>query len=181
MADNFEIIKCPACQNVMKKIFVPSKGINIDICVDGCGGIYFDKREFKHFDEQHEDATEIFKALVDKEFIPVDESNKRVCPNCGATMTKNFSSVRLEIQVDECYTCGGKFLDNKELEKIRAEYPTEEERSAEFSRNLYAIVGEEYEKQMQKNAEWEKERNEKFIKTLMRRIARTFRIPFIGR
>ena len=54
MADNFKTIKCPACQKEMHKIFIPSEGINIDVCLDGCGGIYFDNREFKSFDEQHE-------------------------------------------------------------------------------------------------------------------------------
>ena len=39
MADNFNIIKCPACQKEMKKVFIPEKGINVDVCVDGCGGI----------------------------------------------------------------------------------------------------------------------------------------------
>ena len=56
MADNFNVLKCPACQKEMTKVFVPSEGVNIDICLDGCGGIYFDNKEYYNFDEQKEDV-----------------------------------------------------------------------------------------------------------------------------
>ena len=63
MADNLEIINCPACGKEMQKVFMPSAGINLDVCVNGCGGIYFDNREFKKFDEQHEDIEPLVKAF----------------------------------------------------------------------------------------------------------------------
>jgi len=127
----------------MVKIFVPRTGIHLDVCLDGCGGIYFDNREFKQFDEPHEDISEIEKALEGKEFIKVDESLPRSCPVCGAMMVKNYSSIRKEIQVDECYHCGGKFLDCGELQKIRAEYRTEAERSDDIIEYMYKTVGAE--------------------------------------
>ena len=49
--DTIDIIKCPACGKEMEKVFIPSEGINIDICTDGCGGIFFDNREFDKFNE----------------------------------------------------------------------------------------------------------------------------------
>ena len=150
MADNFNIIKCPACQNEMVKVFIPREGINIDICVNGCGGIYFDNREFKSFDEHAENIDEITKAIEGKEFIKVNTDLPRVCPACGAKMVKNFSSAKKTIQVDECYSCGGKFLDHGELEKIRDEYETEEERSNDAIRHLYSSMGQDL-KQMEIN------------------------------
>ncbi len=141
MADNFKTIKCPACQKEMHKIFIPAAGINIDICLDGCGGIYFDNREFKSFDEQHENIDEILNAIKGKEFIKVDENLPRTCPVCGAKMVKNYASVKKEVQIDECYACGGKFLDNSELTKIRAQYSTEAERTADTMEYLYNTVG----------------------------------------
>ncbi len=143
MADNFNIIKCPACQNEMVKIFIPREGINIDICINGCGGVYFDNREFKAFDEKAENIDEITKAIEGKEFIQVNQDLPRVCPACGAKMVKNFSSAKKTIQVDECYSCGGKFLDHGELSKIRDEYETEEERSKDAVAQLYASVGQD--------------------------------------
>lgn len=52
MADTLKALKCPACGKDMEKVFIPNLGINLDICTDGCGGIYFDNREFERFDEK---------------------------------------------------------------------------------------------------------------------------------
>jgi Zn-finger nucleic acid-binding protein len=49
MGDTEEIIKCPACDNEMQKIFITDKGINIDVCSNGCGGIFFDNKEIQEF------------------------------------------------------------------------------------------------------------------------------------
>ena len=144
MADNKDvIIKCPACGKEMKKIFMPAQGINLDVCVDGCGGIYFDNREFSKFDEPHEDITPLKEVLSNKEFQKVDQHQTRVCPVCGSDMVKNYSSVNKEVEIDECYHCGGKFLDYYELDKIRSEYNTETERSADVMKKLYSDVGAE--------------------------------------
>ena len=153
MADNFKTIKCPACQHEMVKIFMPKEGVNIDVCLHGCGGIYFDNREFKYFDEPHEDINELLKAVDGKEFIKVDEDLPRSCPVCGARMVKNHTSVKREVVVDECYACGGKFLDNGELQKIRSQYTTEEERSADVMKEVYDTVGIEIKRLEAQNAE----------------------------
>lgn len=174
MADNFEKIKCPACNNEMKKVFIPTVGINVDVCCDGCGGIYFDNREYYKFDEPHEDADVIFNELANKTLTQIDENAKRICPCCGATMVKNYSSIKRQIQIDECYKCGAKFLDGGELQKIRDEYPSEEARQADFTNRIYALVGKEYELIMEANRKWEQERAENFTKTLCKRLMRVF-------
>jgi len=159
MADNFNTIKCPACQKEMHKIFIPSEGINIDVCLDGCGGIYFDNREFKCFDEPHENMEEIVKAIEDKRFEKVDETLPRTCPVCGAKMVKNFASVKKEVQIDECYACGGKFLDHGELTKIRSQYKTEAERTADTMALLYDTVGVELKQLDEEREKLAKERS----------------------
>ena len=118
MADNLKTIKCPACGNIMKKVFIKSANINLDICTDGCGGIFFDNRELEKFDEQHENAEEIFEVLDNKTFITVNESAQRVCPICKVPMVRMGEATG--VPIDCCHTCGGKFLDNGELQKIRA-------------------------------------------------------------
>ncbi len=144
MADNVDInIYCPACGKEMKKIFLPEQGIYLDVCVNGCGGIYFDNREFKKTDEKNEDITPLVEALKDKTFKSVNEWDTRVCPVCGTNMVKNYASAKHEVQVDECYSCGGIFLDYGELDKIRAQYDTEEERAADVINELYSAAGDE--------------------------------------
>ncbi len=141
MVENFADLKCPACQKNMVKVFVPTAGVNVDICLDGCGGIYFDGREFDAVNEEHEDIDTILEALKGKTFEKVDESLPRTCPVCGSIMHKNYSSIKKEIQVDDCYSCGGKFLDNGELIKIREEYDTDAERTADTMAFVYETVG----------------------------------------
>lgn len=153
MPDNLKKILCPACHKEMKKIFMPEQGINVDVCADGCGGIYFDNREFKHFDEEHENIDKITEALQGKTFIKVDENEVRICPVCGAQMVKNFSSIKHNIQIDDCYSCGGKFLDHGELLKFRQEYKTENERSSDVVKAVYSTVGVEMKSLEGSNAE----------------------------
>lgn len=141
MSDTLQPIHCPACNKEMRKIFVPSEGINVDVCLDGCGGIFFDNREFKHFDENAENIDDILSVIDGKKFDEVDESLPRTCPVCGSKMVKNYASAKREIQVDDCYSCGGKFLDNGELLKIRAQFETEQDRADATMKELYDTVG----------------------------------------
>lgn len=151
MADTLNDIFCPACGKKMKKIFMPSAGVNLDICADGCGGIFFDNREFEKFDEMHEDISPLAQVLDNSEYYEVDTSLTRVCPVCGMNMVKTFSSSKHDVEIDNCYGCGGIFLDNGELQQIRAEYPDTEARAADVIKELYSNVGFELTKTKAKN------------------------------
>ena len=139
MSDNKEVITCPACGNYMQKIFMPEASVNIDICLEGCGGILFDNREFQKFDEPHEKIDEILDAIKDKTFIKVDESETRTCPLCNVPMVK-MGAGSAGVQIDVCNVCGAKFLDNGELQKIRTagEAGEETDRLDSLMNSLYA-------------------------------------------
>ena len=141
MEDTYETINCPACGKPMQKVYMTNTGFNLDICIEGCGGIFFDNRELKHFDEQHENIDEIVNVLKDKTFEKVDESKTRVCPLCGNNMVKNYVSIKHEVQIDECYNCGSKFMDNGELEAMRSQYSTENDRRQDVLSSTYAEIG----------------------------------------
>lgn len=118
MADTFQTIRCPACGSVMKKIFVPSAGVNVDVCSEGCGGVFFDCKELKAFEGSSENVNEINEVLAGKSFTPVDSEQTRMCPVCASKMIKTKIN-GLEVVVDTCYSCGGVFLDYGELDQIR--------------------------------------------------------------
>lgn len=141
--DTIRVIKCPACGKKMEKVFIPSEGINIDICLNGCGGIFFDNREFDKFNEIHEDISLIEEKYADKKFESVDEKAIRICPTCGTKMVKNPSAVGAKIIVDNCYVCGAKFLDYGELEEIRKEYENDVLRREATIEYLFSKVGAE--------------------------------------
>ena len=136
MADNKEIIKCPACGCEMEKVYVPDAGIYVDICLNGCGGIYFDNRELDKVDEKQESISAILDAINNKNFKYVDTTEKRICPVCHTPMVKHFMSAKKEVEIDDCYKCGGKFLDNGELQKIRAQYENNAERVKDLRQTI---------------------------------------------
>lgn len=119
MSDTLKQMKCPACGNEMQKIFIADKSINIDVCLDGCGGIFFDNQEIQEFSNPYEDISEIKDLLKNKNFMPTDESQKRICPACNTPMAKTCA---LGVQIDTCYQCGGIFLDNGEFELVREKF-----------------------------------------------------------
>lgn len=118
MVDSRENLLCPACGKDLIKVYKKDVGVYIDICADGCGGIYFDNRELEKFDESSENADEIFATLADKEFEKTDETQERICPVCKVPMVK-IGAGSGGVTLDCCYTCGAKFLDNGELQKMR--------------------------------------------------------------
>lgn len=118
MADTKCIISCPACDKEMTKVYVKEANMNVDICLDGCGGILFDNRELEKVDEAHENADEIFEAVKNKTFKPTNEQEVRLCPICNSAMVKQGCGIE-GIEIDVCNTCGSKFLDHNELTNIR--------------------------------------------------------------
>ncbi len=119
-------MNCPACGNVLKEITVSD--VAVDVCDGGCGGIWFDNYELDKFDEPHEAAGELLDIEQD-DSITVDHTKRLNCPKCSdVVMMRHFSSVKKEVEIDECSACGGFWLDVGELGSIRGLYDTEEER-----------------------------------------------------
>lgn len=137
-------LKCPACGDDMKEILIKDRNIKIDICLDGCGGIYFDNRELEQFRDNKKDINEVLEFLKGKNFKQVPD-NDRICPVCKTKMVKNFASPKEVISIDQCYNCGGIFLDNEELSKIRKEYNNANELSADVKKMIASKVGKELE------------------------------------
>ena len=145
MSDNKVRIECPACGCEMVKVFDQENGINIDICLNSCGGIFFDNRELEKFDESHENAETIFSAIEGKTFQKVDKTKTRICPICHVPMVKQGAVGNNNIEIDVCNSCGGKFLDNGELQRVR-------EKAIKDSALLNNMIISLYQKNLEKNS-----------------------------
>jgi len=143
MKDTQETLICPACGKDMDKVKMSGEGLFLDVCLKGCGGIYFDNRELEKFDEKSECIANLVKVYEGKTFKEADQTIGRVCPACGSNFVKNFTSIRREIEIDDCYSCGGKFLDHGELEKMRGEYENTRERVNDVVQCFGLIAGKE--------------------------------------
>jgi len=112
---------CPACGGALTPVDVP--GLTVDVCRDGCAGIWFDRSELRSVDEPAENAGEALVGLAGTPRVIVDATGRRRCPRCpDSVLMRHFYSAKRAVAVDECPTCAGTWLDGGELAEIRAEY-----------------------------------------------------------
>jgi len=121
-------MNCPTCKQQLSQISI--EDIQLDVCKDGCGGIWFDRFELQKMDESHEFTDENLVELLSKNSpSSFTTEEKRNCPKCdGIVMMLNFFSFKKEVKVDHCPKCAGYWLDDGELFAIRNEYKTKKER-----------------------------------------------------
>jgi len=135
-------MNCPACENELQEISVG--GVAVDVCRDGCGGIWFDNYELEKFDETHESAGEGLLDIERDDSVIVDHTKRLNCPACdNVVMMRHFFSVKKEVEVDECPNCSGFWLDAGELGKIRSLFKTEEERHKAAEEYFSEVFGGE--------------------------------------
>ena len=167
-------MKCPACGRELQHEQVSD--LVVDVCRNGCGGIWFDNFELRKVDEQHEAAGEELLDIECDESVRVDRSQVRMCPKCdGQKMVKHFMSTKNEIEVDECYRCQGIWLDRGELGSIRKQFATEQERIAAFTEFFAGAIGPELEK-MRAESEEQLQRAKRFAR-MFRFICPSYYIP----
>ena len=113
-------MKCPACDRELASLQVGA--VTVDVCQDGCGGVWFDAFELNKVDEQHEAAGEHLMQIQRDPAIRVDSARKRDCPRCeGIKLRRHRFSRTSRVEVDHCPNCAGYWLDAGELERIREE------------------------------------------------------------
>jgi uncharacterized protein len=167
-------MKCPACKNTLEEITI--EGITLDVCRNGCGGIWFDNFELMKVDEPDEcDAEQLLDIEID-ESIKVDHNARRNCPVCESQpMLRHFFSVKRSVTVDECPRCGGVWLDYGELGSIRRQFKSEAERTVAAGEYFQDLFGGELAK-MRAESE-EKRRRAKKIAHIFRFICPSYYIP----
>ncbi|MFN3653086.1 MAG: zf-TFIIB domain-containing protein [Armatimonadota bacterium] len=114
---------CPACDRTLTEKTVGD--LVVDVCDDGCGGIWFDRRELQKVDEQHESGGAALLDVHADPAVKVDHSKRRSCPRCDRTvLMRRLFSPQSGVEVDECPGCAGFWLDLGELGGLRSEFET---------------------------------------------------------
>jgi hypothetical protein len=143
----------------MKEVVI--EDITVDVCEGGCGGLWFDPFELQKVDEPTESAGEKLLDVDRNPSVVVDRDARRNCLKCdGTIMMRHFFSVKREVEVDECPSCAGIFLDAGELATIRSQYATQEERRAATQNYFNDIFGSQLES-MRKESEEKAEKARK--------------------
>lgn len=129
-------MNCPACgKSMVEEDF---GGVFVDVCKNGCKGIWFDWGELKELDQNHEGVGKALDEALKSPRKSDPDRGPLMCPKCGIKMREHKYKHAREVNVDECYSCGGFFLDSGELKQIRDNYMYEDEREAYVRR----LVGE---------------------------------------
>ena len=145
-------LQCPACNNALSVMDVSD--IVVDVCIGGCGGIWFDNFELSKVDEQHEHVGEALLDIERNPHIRLNNQEKRPCPRCpDVKMMRRFFSVARKTEIDECPSCGGIWLDAGELRAIRNEFPDEKSRKEAFDRHFQEMFGDKLDAEKQKSQE----------------------------
>jgi len=132
-------MKCPECsKNMIEEDF---GGIKIDVCKDGCKGVWFDWLELKKLDEKAEGSGQALKKTLEAARPNTGKRGKINCPKCQIPMHEHRYQSSKAVIVDECYNCCGFFLDAGELKTIRNTFMNEEERQAYTEKLLNEFPG----------------------------------------
>ena len=115
------IMNCPVCANSLSS--VKAGNVMVDVCVGGCGGMWFDNFELQKLDDPNEPGAEVLVNIGRRQDLCIDPAQRRKCPCCDdIVMMRHFYSPRRRVEVDECPSCGGFWLDAGELELVRQEH-----------------------------------------------------------
>ena len=132
-------MNCPVCPSELTPVEVGD--VTVDACLGGCGGIWFDLFELQKLDEPHDVAGQMLINVKRPDHVQIDHSKRRLCPRCpDVVMMRHFYSPRRRVEVDECPSCGGFWLDAGELALIREEHEDVQKQEAAITEQLDAAT-----------------------------------------
>lgn len=130
-------MQCPVCSGTMvEKDF---GGVAVDVCENGCKSIWFDHLELVKLDEPDEGLGAAIESALKHPRVNNELRSAVKCPKCGIHMQIHQYKRSKEVNVDECYSCGGFLLDSGELKEIRDTYMSDAE-CADYQKKLISSV-----------------------------------------
>lgn len=133
-------MQCPACDNELVAVEIDK--IKAATCQGGCRGLWLDSFNMKKLADANDTISEKFMELQ-KAKPPIEfamPEHRHQCPVCrGIVMMRRFASVKREAVIHECAGCGGCWLDNGEIERMRNEFESAEEKEAATNKMLSSL------------------------------------------
>ncbi len=137
-------MNCPVCKKSMLE--EDFGGVKVDVCRSGCHGIWFDWGELAKLDEQNEGLGQALQEAF--QYPRVNDTSRGIinCPRCNLPLHRHVYVYDKDVNVDECFKCGGFFLDSGELKEIRDHHLSEQERSAYLQKLIENVPSYQQEK-----------------------------------
>lgn len=114
------MLECPNCGEILTPIHLSTDGgghITVDHC-GSCGGTWFDNYEINRV--SYEDVFKIAANTAIKKREPSPGKMERLCPQDSSKLEKLKTNLTEEnLYLERCPACGGVFVGQKDLEKIK--------------------------------------------------------------
>jgi Zn-finger nucleic acid-binding protein len=105
------MLNCPACNGRLLEKNVA--GMTLDVCYGGCGGIWFDASELERVDVR---SAATLHTVWRRDGGERAVEGPRRCPRCtDRTMDRKWFSSMQKVEIDQCPSCAGLWLDDGEL------------------------------------------------------------------
>jgi Zn-finger nucleic acid-binding protein len=121
-------VKCPRTNTPLNKVNVGKVPVYVS---EKCGGVFLEHQTLKLFESsQLERGKALAKHLKKFKTELIDLKQRVTCPCCPDTvMLRRFYSPLHVVEIDECPSCGGIWLDSGELSKLQSLMLNEKEKA----------------------------------------------------
>ena len=112
-------MKCPACQNKLQESVVA--GIKVQACRGECGGLWFDRFQFKKIEHLKLGIGQSLLMIERAEGIKIYRGAEHACPDCKTTLLyRHFFSAEGNTEINQCSKCRGFWVDLAGLAKLQS-------------------------------------------------------------
>jgi len=109
-------MRCPICRiDMIKEKF---GDVRVGLCKNGCHGIWITYKDLIRIAKKNEGFGASFNEALNTPGTGKSGRGQILCPECQIPMHVHKYRSTINIVVDECYKCGGFFLDPGELKGI---------------------------------------------------------------
>ena len=121
-------MKCPACQNILQENL--ATGVKAQACQGGCGGLWFDRFQFKKIKAIKPGTGKSLLMIKRAEGIKIYRGAEHTCPGCKTTLLyRHFYSVEGDTEINQCSKCKGFWVDLAGLARLQT-LPTDKKEQA---------------------------------------------------
>ena len=110
LLSQFRTMKCPACQNELQENVIA--GIKIQACRGECGGLWFDRFQFKKLQSLKSGLGQSLLMIERAEGVKIYRGAEHACPVCQTTLLyRHFFSAEANTEINQCSKCRGFWID----------------------------------------------------------------------
>ncbi len=112
-------MKCPACENELQETVVA--GIRVQACRGECGGLWFDRFQFKKLAALKPGIGQSLLMIERVEGVKTYRGSEHTCPACKTTLLyRHFFSADWDTEINQCSKCRGFWIDLAGLARLQS-------------------------------------------------------------